>query len=781
MEYDIESILEMYEDDYNPDPRPMNQGPVTMAQGGRTGFFKAGIVKQGPNTGKWSVADFDADSRRTVFFESEELANKAIADRKIKTSRYEKSRNILNDPKLKKQFIKYGNGKNVTGKMIREKFKISKEEFTQGGLRDLFDKDFTKFSKGQIKQKTIKNMVLLHNNKLSKNYITKGLIVPDNIIEKLGLNSSEAATATTRLSQHYGGFDFGFDELKNIKRNANSSNKLFEAMDKFAFGNPYRSSLYRTSLELIDEQLGNERGTFSSLKDKARKVLKKNGIKGFDINEIAGVTGTAKSGGGEFSQFMDVMDSNLNQKEMASFQSAFSRARKNIKNNPKNFATLSKQINKLTADFEKRYNVKLPRIRNSADVKKYYSPKRLQELKDQGLDIKKASKKLKYTIQMPKGASTINEFVNDPKRQLKTLLGKFEAHGCKGKAAGGRILFAEGTPNGAITTCAKKGVARFMDDLKKGNYSKASLNILKGGGNLIKNIANPMDLLKLKNLIGPGALGLMAAWEGGVITDDVIRQGTPLNESLANNWLTKTFLPYTQEYAKAKNLLESGTVPSNMKKYVQDVVTFNESLKDIQGIENRVSSRLIDDTGYGMIDGSSVYSQKQQDKEDADVMKKISSITDYNFLTPGTAKDLEYNALKDEMEATRMAKKEFSPIFGFDKLKDVRTPGSTSFDYIPDETPKDFRPITYKDAEYEDKKLPLGLEQAYMNKFNLKPRDSLSKYTFDDSDKNVLEELTETYNKSERAEQASQYPGYYGTQEKFMEGGIASLMKKKND
>jgi MoxR-like ATPase len=100
-------------------------------------------------------------------------------------------------------------------------------------------------------------------------------------------------------------------------------------------------------------------------------------------------------------------------------------------------------------------------------------------------------------------------------------------------------------------------------------------------------------LLKLRNYFGPAALGFMAAYEGGVITDDVIRQGTPLNESLANNWLTKSFLPYTKDYAQAKNLLESGTVPSNMKKYVQDVVTFNEALKDMQGIENRVSSRLV--------------------------------------------------------------------------------------------------------------------------------------------------------------------------------------------
>ena len=64
----------------------------------------------------------------------------------------------------------------------------------------------------------------------------------------------------------------------------------------------------------------------------------------------------------------------------------------------------------------------------------------------------------------------------------KKLLIKLEAHGCKGNAAGGRILFSKGSPDGKITTCAKKGVTRFIDDLKSGNYSKATKDILKGGG-----------------------------------------------------------------------------------------------------------------------------------------------------------------------------------------------------------------------------------------------------------------------------------------------------------
>jgi hypothetical protein len=369
-----------------------------------------------------------------------------------------------------------------------------------------------------------------------------------------------------------------------------------------------------------------------------------------------------------------------------------------------------------------------------------------------------------------------------PKKTQNLLIG-FEKHGC-GVAAGGRILFAEGTLGGKPTKCAQKGIARFIDDLKKGNYSKATLNLLKGGGDLVKNILNPMELLKLRNYFGPAALGFMGAFEAGVITDDVIRQGTPLNESLANNWLTKSFLPYTKQYAQAKNLLETGKVPSNMKKYVQDVVTFNEALKDMQGIENRVSSRLVDQGGYGMIDGSSMYSQEQQDKEDADVIKKLSNITDYNFLS-GSAKDLEYKKMLDEMEATRMAKKEFSPIFGFDKLKDVRTPGYTGFDYMPDETPKDLRPITYMDAEYEDvKTLPASERQMYENYFTkkgiLKPRQSLSELQYD-ADTTLYDEILKDYNAFQRQKEASQYPGYGGTQEpdRFMEGGIASLNVKK--
>jgi len=396
------------------------------------------------------------------------------------------------------------------------------------------------------------------------------------------------------------------------------------------------------------------------------------------------------------------------------------------------------------------------------------------ELKKQALKI------LEDNPQITKSQGVLG--TKDSQPQIKKILQDFEKHGC-GLAAGGRILFSEGTPDGKITKCARQGVAKFIDDLKKGNYSKATMNLLKGGGNILKNIANPMELLKLRNYFGPAALGFMAAFEAGVITDDVIRQGTPLNESLANNWLTKSFLPYTKEYASAKNLLETGNVPSNMKKYVKDVISFNEALKDIQGIESRVQSRLVDQGGYGMIDGSSMYSQEQQDKEDAAVTKKLKGITDYNFMG-GSAKDLEYKKLLDEMEATRMAKKGFSPLFGYDNLKDRNQ--TTVFDeYIsPVDKPKDYRPYTYLDAKYEDAtKLPAAERQKYEKFFTekgfLKPRQSLSELKYGDS--NLYNEILDDYNKFQRQKEASKYQGYGGTQEpdRFMEGGIASLNVNK--
>ena len=406
------------------------------------------------------------------------------------SKRYKKAKAIINNPKLKKEFIKFGNQKGISIKDIREKFNIGIEEFYEGGLRELFDKDFQLQQASKLKPKTINNITTLLNDKEASSFLKKGQIVPDEILTRLKIAPSEAATATVRIGQIYGGNKFDEKAFKNIRTNVKASDNLFNTMNKFAFGNPYRSKLYNASLELIDEQLGNEKGTFASLKKKASYILKKNKIKGFDINEIAGVSGTAKSGAGEFSQFIDIMDSNLNQKQMASFQSAFSQARQNIANNPNNFEAESKRINKLASRFEREYGVKLPRIRDVGDVEKYYSANRLKQLSDQGLDIKKASKNVGYTIQMPKGAVTINEFLTPKHQQL--IKNQF----CPGNKVGGppgSCDISEAMDNMIKQTNAvKQGAIKGTEATRIAN--KASKVARFGTGRALAKVLGPIGL-----------------------------------------------------------------------------------------------------------------------------------------------------------------------------------------------------------------------------------------------------------------------------------------------
>jgi len=382
---------------------------------------------------------------------------------------YKKSKDIINDPKKLKEFLKYGNQKGIAIKDILKKYKISSEEFYEGGLRELFDKDFQTQAVSKIKNKTINNINILLNDSEAASFLKKGDIVPDNVLARLKILPGEAATATVRIGQIYGGNNFNIDDFKKIRKNIKVSDKLFDTMNKFSFGNPYRSKLYKASLELIDQQLGNSKGTFESLKNKAKYILQKNKIKGFDINEIAGVTGTAKTGAGEFSQFIDILDSNLNQKQGASFQSAFSNARQKIANNPAVFETEAKKINKLASKFESEYGFKLPRIRKLEDVNKYYSPKRLKELTEQGIDIKKASKKLGYTIEMPSGAVTAKEFVEKP-----GLKEKFLKNIAKGAKAVGKVIKPVGYAIGTAAVYQAKSMADEMGiELKPQDYFMA--------------------------------------------------------------------------------------------------------------------------------------------------------------------------------------------------------------------------------------------------------------------------------------------------------------------
>jgi hypothetical protein len=231
----------------------------------------------------------------------------------------------------------------------------------------------------------------------------------------------------------------------------------------------------------------------------------------------------------------------------------------------------------------------------------------------------------------------------------------------KGQASGGRIGYQDAGVVGKTLQC---GLNQFNKNMKTGNANSALMRrILANGGNILTSAGkqlNPAELLKLRNLIGPQALGFLAAYEAGVITDDVLRKGTPLNESVAKNWLTKSFVPFSEEFARQKNLLKSGTLNENQRIYALDMMKAEKAFKEMDRIEGMERDQLVEGT---MDDDFIFNSQEKIDAAKTNVNRIVEDLDSRDSFR-NTGKQMENIRAMDEMEASRMAKKRYSPFFG---------------------------------------------------------------------------------------------------------------------
>ena len=323
----------------------------------------------------------------------------------------------------------------------------------------------------------IADLMIEFDKAYGKQFVKGNVPKIEDVVKKFDITDTTAGKVTTRLAQWYGGQDFKNSQLQKLQRNKVASNRMFKTIEKSPFGNPYRQGLYEISLQTIDAKLGNKQGTFQKLKDLGKQILKDNNIAvynpamgknafGFNINEIAGVTGSAKSKAAEFSQFIDIMEGNLNTKALAGFQGKLSTARQIIEKDPSQLSVQSKKINKMAKNLEKKYDVELPRLQDP-DATKYFTDTRLKQLKDQGLDIVKAAERAGYTIEMPKGAITAKEFTQlDNKKLLKFF-----------KDAGIPCIKGEG---GQCTSIADytKGYNQLVDEAAAGKGSAKAIKKL---------------------------------------------------------------------------------------------------------------------------------------------------------------------------------------------------------------------------------------------------------------------------------------------------------------
>ena len=393
-------------------------------------------------------------------------------------------------------------------------------------LKEAYDLRFSQTD--TLRPNTVKNISILHD-KFKDSY--KQGIIPDatEVLKKLpeGTTGSQAGNATIRLAQIYAGkkFDLSFkgidqkskNKINNIKINNPTSRKMFEQISKRKFGDPYLDQFYRVNLQMIDEKLGNKTGTFESLKDQAKTILQKNKIPiydgkaknpfGFNINEIVGVSGSAPSKAAEFSQFVDVMEGNLNQNVLTGYQSQLSKVRAKIEANPALFETEAAKINERALDLERQYDIKLAKLKPAEDVTKVFSPERLQQLKDQGLDIEAASKRAGYTFELPKKTATISEFVSGPEKFLPSIKKKLK-NIVKGAPTSCQLIMAQATGGRVPADCLTA-----IDQDPIGSAQKIA-NVEATSGPLLKAKNAVVNFLKspgVKSFTAAGVVGGVGA------------------------------------------------------------------------------------------------------------------------------------------------------------------------------------------------------------------------------------------------------------------------------
>jgi len=352
-----------------------------------------------------------------------------------------------------------------------------------------------------------------------------------------------------------------------------------------------------------------------------------------------------------------------------------------------------------------------------------------------------------------------NALANELNVNLLKLAGQIDPDCKQAIADGGRIgLKTIGSPDVCITKARNYMNEELIKGIGTQQNAKTSLikRILAGSANFLKQNLSPKELFKMENLIGKPALYGAAAFETGLVADDVLRKGKPLNVSAAES-LFGSVLNLDADAARAKNLLESNTQLSPAaKEYAQNILDYDKYRKlDLSFPSSLVAKSM---------PGSGKYFKMQED-----LRKKIESTPDTGAFDYQSALDESEGAFKakpkklfgleidspDAPEVTPLTNKFALPASA--GLGRTRTGPMTA----KQDMKIDLTPITYQNFEP-----------------NIPPKKDFDDYL---RNKNLIEkdqELTEgeyqrSFYKPAEFEQLMKLPSFRGTQ--FAGGGIAKI------
>jgi hypothetical protein len=196
-------------------------------------------------------------------------------------------------------------------------------------------------------------------------------------------------------------------------------------------------------------------------------------------------------------------------------------------------AAATKDIQLLTGAI----NAKVGRIENELAKTGVVSAEDNKFLKNSGAKIKSVDGKIygggymDPTKQFAAIEKEALKYAKSDQFNIKTVANYLERLGCGGKfGGGGRILFAEGVPS--LTKCAQKGVAKIENGLKNG-FKNADDAVLARG--ILKSGRFLKDAVSLRGLFGPAALAFTALAEAGFVGYDMLSSGKSFREAVGDS------------------------------------------------------------------------------------------------------------------------------------------------------------------------------------------------------------------------------------------------------
>ena len=339
------------------------------------------------------------------------------------------------------------------------------------------------------------------------------------------------------------------------------------------------------------------------------------------------------------------------------------------------------------------------------------------------------------------------------KKQLDNLLLKLSAQidsDCAGaiKQAskdGGRIgLQAIGSRDVCITKAknyARDQVAKGIPDTGvKGSLIK---RIFKSTSDFVKSALDPKELFDIKKqFFSKGAIASLPIFDAAIAGYEALAMNKPVKEAVSNT-LTFGSIPRamgigidTPEVLQAKQLLQNPKLSPAGKEYAQLIIDQGEYEKLQSNVTGGVTEKF---------------------KNFKNLQNKIKNAS--------TAGRFDYQSLLDEIQATQLAKDNYSPLIGSlgDPLKNRAVAPRTGTRQGPGPVKIDLSPITYQNF-----------------KPDIASKEDLENYFRAEGYISEDEQLTPEFYQQEfvkpaEFEQLMELPSFRGASEKFAGGGIAKI------